>query len=812
MIIEFIKLDERSRDVGGKAKGLQFLPNHINTPESFILNGKQLWDSFSEKHEFEGIQTSPAFEINNYDYESLRAKFIQALANSDWDSTINVITNNLKYPIMIRSNMSCEDNNDFSQAGLFHSFKVENVTEFKEKSITILAHILNKEIILNFLEHNMDFKNFFPSLLIQEFIQSDFGGVYFTRAPASPWKDSSYCEFIQGGVNAITDGSDKSLSYSNDESILDQHSFIHTLFKVGKDLEALRNIPLDIEWISTNNKIIILQIRPINDQDIKLAFRLATDQVFDRSVTLERFPKKLSPLGWSALQSTFQLNLAVLKTEFGILAKKPEDISIIHDGIVYTDPNFFKFPSGVSLDLLKILNPLLRRTWLILANILIAPITIILKNASFFKVKLLSIFFGPLTESIINNWDQHVIDFHKNINDFKNGQESDGPMTPQILLKQMHQVDTLSKQFLYNDLPIYLIKETYFKAVHGFILKKGIETEDFLEVFNHVEKNVTRNMASELVEFIRLLDKDENKELFLRTFNPEVLTESKQSWFDFIKLNGHIINSWDIMTPTWEENPSQLLSFLQLEKEKTILIERPFLEKTLSELLEKNPLVKKLILDIRKLIEIDEEQHFLSGNLLGLSRNVINKVGKFLIERKILENRGQIFFLQLDEIKSALSGNNSNLSLLANSRQARWNRIQDTNPIFTLSNKTYNQSESQKLSPKKEQLSGLGVSKGNTFGTVQIIHNLKDFDSNIKNTILVLQTPNPIFTPFFSEINGIISESGSFLSHGFVSAREYLLPAISEVKDITNILKNGDQVSINGSTGEITLINQNVNI
>jgi hypothetical protein len=343
MNLEFLKLRDNTANPGGKARGLQNIPKNINTPNSYILDGKKLWNDFELKTQFEEIQASSCLRISEYNYDDLKSHFTSQLMALDWENSIELITENLDYPLIVRSNMSCEDSDGFSQAGLFQSFEVRDFNEFKQKSILILGQVLNKEIIINFLSHNLDFKSFFPSLLIQEFMQSEYGGIYFSRSPVTPWKKESYCEFNQGGVNTITDGTQKCINYFSKDDLKPQHSFMSGIFNHGYNLEKVRNQPLDIEWIFNKNQFTVLQVRPVNSQDIKLAFKLAPGQIFDRSVTLERFPKKLSPLGWSALQSTFKLNLEVLKTEFGITAKRPEDISIIHDGIVYTDPNFFKF-------------------------------------------------------------------------------------------------------------------------------------------------------------------------------------------------------------------------------------------------------------------------------------------------------------------------------------------------------------------------------------------------------------------------------------------------------------------------------------
>ena len=61
-------------------------------------------------------------------------------------------------------------------------------------------------------------------------------------------------------------------------------------------------------------------------------------------------------------------------------------------------------------------------------------------------------------------------------------------------------------------------------------------------------------------------------------------------------------------------------------------------------------------------------------------------------------------------------------------------------------------------------------------------------------------------TPYYSIVNGLITEIGSSLLHGVVVAREYGLPTIVNVKGATKILKNGDHIKMNATKGTIEII------
>ena len=49
----------------------------------------------------------------------------------------------------------------------------------------------------------------------------------------------------------------------------------------------------------------------------------------------------------------------------------------------------------------------------------------------------------------------------------------------------------------------------------------------------------------------------------------------------------------------------------------------------------------------------------------------------------------------------------------------------------------------------------------------------------------------------------IVMETGGYLSHGAIVAREYGLPAVVNLPGILNSLKDGEVISVDGDTGRI---------
>lgn len=69
--------------------------------------------------------------------------------------------------------------------------------------------------------------------------------------------------------------------------------------------------------------------------------------------------------------------------------------------------------------------------------------------------------------------------------------------------------------------------------------------------------------------------------------------------------------------------------------------------------------------------------------------------------------------------------------------------------------------------------------------------------------IIVMEYADPGWTPLFPLASGIVMEVGGLMCHAAVVARELGIPAGFGITDAAAILKNGQQVKINGTEGTV---------
>jgi phosphoenolpyruvate synthase/pyruvate phosphate dikinase len=104
-------------------------------------------------------------------------------------------------------------------------------------------------------------------------------------------------------------------------------------------------------------------------------------------------------------------------------------------------------------------------------------------------------------------------------------------------------------------------------------------------------------------------------------------------------------------------------------------------------------------------------------------------------------------------------------------------------------------------------LQGIPASQGIASGFIRVVNRIEEISNIKRGEILVVSRTDPGWTPIFSKISGIITETGGILSHGAVVSREYGIAAVTNIPNACTILKTGQRVTINGYNGVINLEN-----
>jgi pyruvate,water dikinase len=103
------------------------------------------------------------------------------------------------------------------------------------------------------------------------------------------------------------------------------------------------------------------------------------------------------------------------------------------------------------------------------------------------------------------------------------------------------------------------------------------------------------------------------------------------------------------------------------------------------------------------------------------------------------------------------------------------------------------------------QIQGLGCCPGRVQGPARIIRNPRDAQLN-PGDILVAERTDPGWIMLFTCAAGVLVERGSLLSHSAIVAREMNIPTIVGLAGITQWVKDGDWLELDGSSGTVRRI------
>ncbi len=100
-------------------------------------------------------------------------------------------------------------------------------------------------------------------------------------------------------------------------------------------------------------------------------------------------------------------------------------------------------------------------------------------------------------------------------------------------------------------------------------------------------------------------------------------------------------------------------------------------------------------------------------------------------------------------------------------------------------------------------LKGFGASPGGATGRVAIIPTAKDIDKMENEAILVTDMTTPDFVPAMKKAAAIVTNTGGMTSHAAIVSRELGIPCIVGCKTATEVLKEGQLITVDGSRGII---------
>ncbi|HEX3080474.1 MAG TPA: PEP-utilizing enzyme, partial [Puia sp.] len=176
-----------------------------------------------------------------------------------------------------------------------------------------------------------------------------------------------------------------------------------------------------------------------------------------------------------------------------------------------------------------------------------------------------------------------------------------------------------------------------------------------------------------------------------------------------------------------------------------------------------------------------------------------------LIQAGVIHEKEDIFFLTFEELHEVVRTKKMDYQIITE-RKEDYKFYEKHNPprVITSDGEIITGSYKRENIPAAAMV-GLAVSAGVIEGRARVISRMEDADIE-EGDILITPFTDPSWTPLFVSVKGLVTEVGGLMTHGAVIAREYGLPAVVGVEHATSLIKDGQQIRVNGTDGYVEIL------
>ncbi len=181
------------------------------------------------------------------------------------------------------------------------------------------------------------------------------------------------------------------------------------------------------------------------------------------------------------------------------------------------------------------------------------------------------------------------------------------------------------------------------------------------------------------------------------------------------------------------------------------------------------------------------------------------ELAKDWVDRGRLDNPYHIFDLHIEEIARAQKYESIDLRRLRDRNLDPYKKlahIKNWPLVIDSRGKIYK----PRMDIEDGDIKGDPIAPGKVRGRAKILN--RPYEKPLESgEILVARATEPSWTPIFTNAAGVIMEIGGPLQHGGIIAREYGIPCVSGLIGIMDLIEDGDLVEVDGDNGIVRIIN-----
>ncbi|MFX0092487.1 MAG: PEP/pyruvate-binding domain-containing protein [Candidatus Hodarchaeota archaeon] len=783
LVISFQDMkDEEFANAGGKGGNLALLyQSKFPVPEGFIIL----------PHAFDGDKIHPEAWIE-----------IQ-------ENIKRITRTNKKIAFAVRSSALAEDSVHASFGGQFETvLGVKKEEELLQAIYTVRQSRLSERVQVYSKAKGMDFSHEI-AVVVQEMVPSTLSGVVFTRDPITG-ANQIVGNYIHGLGEKLVSGEVDAYEFSLQrpkgryKGPEEFKQYAQRLYKLALNVEKKLGNPQDIEWAIANNKLYLLQSRPIttliaHDSERGEMNATFTGDYLWTNMMDEVFPIPTTPSTCSIWQIVFDMMTFGDIPGFQHIAGRPYlNYSMMYSMLL----KLLRSPKKVQTMLKEMVGSVPED---IGEDIPLMPISL---KTFLFQVVPTEMKKERIKKQFMNNIEEFLAEATINCSKFR------------------EQIQTANEA---SELAVLWLKKIKPHLINTFLLQDTLN-ESFLAQSRRLKKNLSSFLGETDANtfFSSISGRSEELASIGPLLGLAKIQEGKITRKEYLQQYGHrgpyenyLFKSRPYEDPNWLDE--QLEEFKKLPIDITELLKKrstefgelrqkirqqlsprkmQFLENQISQFTETCSKRENVRSELTRIISVIRDLYLQAGMMTGLDE--------------------RIFFLDIDELLDILSGKEATISYIS-VRQETYKKYCELPPLPAWIRGRFDPFQwakdpnrrvdvfnaQQPVSSKIDSgniIQGNPGSAGRVEGIVRRINSPEEWDQLKAGEILVTHTTNVGWTPLFPRAAAVITDIGAILSHAAIVARELAIPAVVGCVDATHRLKTGDRILVDGSQGTVEIL------
>jgi rifampicin phosphotransferase len=756
-----------------------------------------------------------------------------------------------KVPLAVRSAAVGEDDGAASYAGQYSTVLGVSPKNILNALFECYASWWSDRVIVYRRQKGITPTEPYLSIIVQYQLIPEFAGVLFTRHPLSGIKDTMVVESVAGLGEKLVSGevTPSRWEISKKSGTIDYYcsqpqplapdlgeEYLRKLFDVGNKLEIHFGQGMDMEWAIEKNRLYVLQARPItsgisqfqteSSEVITSPVKWA-EKIYSRAIIEDLWADRMSEITGSIVFDEF----ADLFTFKPLLRKlKLNDIAEMNPVKVINGYGYLS--SQVIASMMELIPKSLRFREIsrmfpvsIRKQVLDTPFN--WKKAFGLIPRLPFLITDPAMIPLLTRrcLKKHlaVIEMELNQVDIFSYPE----MTFIELGIEMERVLKLQgklqerNQWGYGNATIFTwllrhLATTVFKKNEQWVLTQ----------ITRIPSNVTVLCQDQLKSICRMCDetliekafKSRNgKEAWAKLsleFPTHPVTQAIRSFVSTYRFRSA---NRDFIHPRWDEAPEIVVSMMSVminsgeRNFETASASKP--EAVFS--FGRTPLIEKLsflltplVNATRSFLSLREDLRFCLDKVFYRIRAILTALSKTKEFSSLKDIPDGIFFVTLRELRAVFSAEISVESLIPEikKRKETFYKEQDRPPAYCLRIDKPSATVISSADSSTTILSGIPASSGVVEGIARVIRQTDEFHLLQPGEILVAFNTDPGWTPLFMSAAGVIVEMGGILNHCAIVAREYGIPAVVGIEQVSWKIETGRRIRLDGNSGVVELL------